>query len=125
MSLDFPRFALGGLLANGSYNNDTVTLQLVGNAETSAMSSLEALLKKLHSEVTRLGVRRVIVDLRHLAFMNSSCFKTFVTWLSQVQEAERSKQYMIHFLSDTQKHWQKRSLNALSCFAVDLVRVET
>ena len=52
-------------------------------------------------------------------------FKVFVTWLAQVQELPTEKQYRIHFMSNPNMHWQRRSLAALSCFAVDLVTIET
>jgi hypothetical protein len=57
--------------------------------------------------------------------MNSSCFKAFVSWLGVLQDVDRVRQYRIRFLSDDQKHWQRRSLSALCCFAVDLVRIES
>jgi hypothetical protein len=64
-----------------------------------------------------------VVDFRAFDFMNSSCFKAFVTWIGLVQELE-SGQYKIRFLSDEGKHWQRRSLDALRCFAVDLIQIE-
>jgi anti-anti-sigma regulatory factor len=87
------------------------------------MQSIGALLTRLHDEAQRLGVPEVVIDFREFDFMNSSCFKAFVTWIGNVQESE--KQYRIRFLSDVNKHWQLRSLEALRCFAVDLIRVET
>jgi hypothetical protein len=57
--------------------------------------------------------------------MNSSCFKIFVAWLAQVRDLDAAKQYRIHLLSNPNLLWQRRSLAALSCFAVDLVAIET
>ena len=57
--------------------------------------------------------------------MNSSCFKSFVTWISDVSELEPDKQYKIRLLSKPEMHWQRRSLHALRCFAVDLISIET
>jgi hypothetical protein len=110
--------------AQASYDGSQVNLLLKGNADIRAMFPLESLLKQLKPEVSRLKARQVVVDLRSLEFMNSSCFKSFVMWLGHVQELEPEQQYTIRFLSDPTKHWQGRSLNALSCFAVDLVRIE-
>lgn len=66
----------------------------------------------------------MVVDLTRLEFMNSSCFKSFVAWIEQVQNLDPSEQYRIQFLSDPNMHWQRRSLKALSCFAADLITVE-
>lgn len=102
-----------------------ITTRLLGSAETESMDGLDALLKSIHSVAVANRVEEVIVDMRELEFMNSSCFKTFVSWISALQDAEGGAKYKIRFLSDKKKHWQKRSLNALACFAVDLTAVET
>jgi hypothetical protein len=100
-------------------------VHFVGNADTRAMAPLETLLCAMHDAALRSATREVAVDLRELEFMNSSCFKTFVTWIVKVQELATDKQYTLRFLSDENKHWQRRSLGALSCFAVDLIKIET
>ncbi len=84
----------------------------------------DAMLEQVAAQLKQVRVREVVVDMRELEFMNSSCFKSFVTWLTDVQQLERDKQYQIRFLSDSSKHWQRRSQFALSCFAVDLVKIE-
>ncbi len=56
--------------------------------------------------------------------MNSSCFKSFVTWIGEVQDLQPDKQYRIHFRSNPEMLWQRRSLHALRCFAVDLITIE-
>jgi len=73
----------------------------------------------------QLGVKTVKVDLRQLEFMNSSCFKIFVAWLAQLRDLDAAKQYKIQIVSNPNLLWQRRSLAALSCFAVDLVTIET
>lgn len=102
-----------------------ILLSLNGNADLRAAEPISHMLPEVHAEACRLGVSTVVVDFRNLEFMNSSCFKSFVTWLSDLQEMDAAHVYRLRVLSDAGKHWQKRSLLALSCFAVDLVRVET
>ena len=106
-------------------SDGVVALRLKGNADTRAMQALDVMLKLLHAQVLEARIKEVVVDLRELEFMNSSCFKAFVSWLSDLQEVAPERQYRIRILSDAGKHWQRRSLGALSCFAVDLIRVET
>jgi len=124
MTLEVPPIATDDFKAETSFDGQQVSLKLVGNADIRAMFPLESLLKRLESEVDRVRVREVVVDLRNLEFMNSSCFKSFVSWLSDLQELPAEEVYMVRLKSDPEKHWQKRSLSALSCFAVDLVRLE-
>jgi len=108
-----------------SHESNTLTTWLKGNADYAALDALEMLLTRVHTEARRLAVGEVIVDLRQLEFMNSSCFKSFVSWITDIQELEASLQYKVRFLSNPNLHWQKRSLHSLRCFAVELVTVET
>ena len=106
------------LTGQASVEDRRIVAVLRGNADHVAVPALESLLARIHVEAQRLAIEEVIIDLRELEFMNSSCFKSFVTWVSDVQELEPPRQYKIVFLSNLQLHWQKRSLHALRCFAV-------
>lgn len=125
MSLDLPKKA-GTVLAIDSQLQDGVaTVGFRGTADVESRPDLDALVKKIHEEAMRLQVSKVVIDFRTLEFMNSSSFKIFVGWLASVQELPADRQYRIHFLSNPSMHWQRRSLAALSCFAVDLVTIES
>jgi hypothetical protein len=95
-----------------------------GNADLRALEPLEQQLRALHASAIQHRVAAVRVDLRKLEFMNSSCFKCFITWLALVQELPDEEHYRIVFMSNGQMHWQRRSLEALRCFAIDLVSIE-
>lgn len=101
-----------------------ITVRLTGSAENDTMRTLDAFLQTVHGGATQEKVPEVVVDLRSLEFMNSSCFKAFVTWFGLLRDAAPEAQYRVRFLSDAKKHWQSRSLTALKCFAVDLIQVE-
>lgn len=108
--------------AETSLNSDELRIKLTGSADARAVEPLSNLLPKIHAEAMRLGTKRVVVDFLELEFMNSSCFKSFVTWISMVEEA--TEKYRVTFLSNPGMLWQRRSLHALSCFAADLVSIE-
>ena len=124
-TLQLPRLDVPVLAANASLTDSVMTVQFRGTADVEAKPDLDHYVAALHTEACRVGITKAIVDFRELEFMNSSSFKVFVTWLSQVQELPTKKQYRIHFQSNPSMHWQRRSLAALSCFAVDLVSIET
>jgi hypothetical protein len=109
--------------ATVTHSGDDLTLEMTGNADVVAKQHLAPLLLGLHEQAKRLGVSRVQVDIRKLAFMNSSCLKDLIGWLDRAR-MEGADSYRIVFLSSANQHWQKRSLHALSCFARDLVTVE-
>jgi anti-anti-sigma factor len=94
-----------------------------GNADMRVKERIQKLLLEVHLEVCRQHISEVLVDLRELAFMSSSCIKAFVTWLMRVQSLAPEEQYRIHFLSAPESHWQRRSLTALSCVAAKLVTI--
>ena len=100
-------------------------VKISGTADLEANADLDVFVKGLHAEAGRLAATKVTVDFRQLEFMNSSCFKIFVAWLAQVRDLDPAQQYRIHLLSNPNQLWQRRSLAALSCFAVDLVAIET
>lgn len=109
--------------ANATHEGTMISVGLKGNADYAALDALDTLLTRVHAEGKRLGIKEAQIDLRQLEFMNSSCFKSFVSWITDIQELEVDKQYKVKFLSNPKMHWQKRSLHSLRCFAVDLITV--
>jgi hypothetical protein len=106
-------------------DGSTLHLGLRGNADMHAIDPLTALLEALHLEALRLRVTEVAVDFGQLEFMNSACMKSFVTWIAALQETAPDAQYKVRFRSNPELRWQRRSLQSLSCFATNLITVET
>jgi anti-anti-sigma factor len=125
VKLDLPSSTGPLLRVEGQIDGKTILLKFSGEADVEAKPEIDNVVRKIHEEALKLPAERVEVDLRQLEFMNSSCFKVFVSWLGSVQDLDSSKQYRIHLLSNPNLHWQRRSLAALSCFAVDLVTITT
>lgn len=92
-----------------------------GTGDVGAIALLAQYLPRVHAEAVRLSVSEVTCDFRKLSFMNSSCFKAFVTWIDAVKNAAA---YRIRFLTDPEMRWQRRSLEALRRLATDVVSVE-
>jgi hypothetical protein len=105
------------------HEDNQIHVSVKGNADNAALDALDQLLQRTHAEAKRLAVREAIVDLRQLEFMNSSCFKSFVSWINDILELAADRQYKVQFLSNPKLHWQKRSLHSLRCFAVELITV--
>ena len=100
-------------------------LRFSGNADMSVVAPLSAAIKEVHAEAVRLSVNEVRCDMQALFFMNSSCFKAFVSWVAAVESLAPNKRYRIRIRSNPQLHWQKRSLSALHAMAESIVVVET
>jgi hypothetical protein len=105
-------------------DDDKIRLAMIGSAETPAFEALTTLVRRLQEQTHRRRPTEVVVDWRELDFMNSACLKTFVTWLGQLRDADEAAQYGVRFLFDRNKHWQRRTVGALQCFAPRLVTIE-
>jgi hypothetical protein len=99
-----------------------LTLSLRGTGDLEAIEPLGDYLEKASQETRRLGIERVVFDFRELEFMNSSCFKAFVSF---IERAKESKGLGIVFRTDPRHHWQRRSLEALRRLAMGLVTIES
>ncbi|HWO26602.1 MAG TPA: hypothetical protein VNO30_48065 [Kofleriaceae bacterium] len=104
---------------------DPLELRLSGSADMSTKVPLEALIQRLHGQLKAQGLGKVRVDLRQLEFMSAASFTALVGWLSLINELPPERRYRIQFQSNPLIRWQRRSLGALSCFATDVVAVET
>lgn len=103
---------------------EPLELRLSGSADMSARERLEALIERLHGQLTADGASVVRVDLRQLEFMSASSFTALVSWLTLVHELPPERRYRIRFQSNPLIRWQRRSLGALACFATDVVALE-
>lgn len=99
-------------------------LSLSGAAETPDKDMLAAVLTRVHGLWTQHHYTRAVVDLTRLTFMNSSCFKELVTWISKVQDAPAADRYRIQFRYSPDVRWLKGSMHALSTFGVDVVDLD-
>jgi hypothetical protein len=103
---------------------ETVTIRFTGTADMEATALLDLFLRSLHGEASRAQLRTVVIDVSALDFMNSSCFKCFVSWIGQVAKVPAEGRYDVHFVSQPHLQWQRRSLEALHRFAPDVVTLD-
>lgn len=102
---------------------DALAISFSGNGDMDAVQPLNAYLKEVQKEAVRLSVREVRFDFGELYFLNSSCFKAFVSWIVLLAKMTPPP-YRIVFASNPQLHWQNRSLDSLRQLAPRVVAVE-
>lgn len=119
--LDFPDWDADNFSASAKHEGSILTLHLRGSAEMQVVNALESILLRAHEQALLLKVTQIRVNFEQLQFMNSSCFKWFVSWLVRVQDLPAEKPYTVEFVSNTRFKWQRASLRALSCLAPDVV----
>jgi hypothetical protein len=120
LSVERPDF-----VATAELNERTVSARMAGTADLDVKKALDEFLVRLHETARTTGVAEVIMDVRELKFMNSSCLKGLVTWIGTVQGLPLTSQYRIVLTSRADLHWQRRSLHALSSLAAGLVTVRS
>lgn len=116
--------ALAGFSARAIGRGRTATVYLRGEADMQVQLMMRRFFEALHAEALRLALSEVIVDVRELEFMTSSCFKELVSWANTMQSLAKERRYGVRVLSNPKSHWQKRSLFALSRFASEIITVE-
>lgn len=97
-----------------------LVLQIAGNGDMAAIEPLSRYLKEVHVETLRTGATAVRLDVRDLYFLNSSCLKSLLSWISQLA-ADATPAYRVCFVTSPQLHWQRRSLEALRRLAPHVV----
>jgi hypothetical protein len=110
--------------ATSTLDGARLTLRLEGQADPRSNARIDVFLLEAHQQAVAAGLKEVVVDFRPLAFMNSSCLKSLVTWLRRVQESPPEARYAIRFLHDPESHWQIRSFSALVAFGKGFLTVE-
>ena len=100
-----------------------ISIVFSGSGDMKAIELLAQYLKRVHERAMTEGIAEVRCDFRQLAFMNSSCFKSFVVWIDTVKNSGAA--YKIGFVTNPTLHWQRRSLEALRRLAVDIVSIES
>lgn len=110
--------------AHTEREGDAVRVVCEGNADLRVFEPLDQLLHAVDSLARQRSTPEVVVDFKALEFMNSSCFKGFVSWIGRIQDLEPGSRYRLRFVANPAIHWQQRSLHALRCFATELISVE-
>lgn len=97
-----------------------VAVRFSGTADLNVKPHVDRFLCEVHAEACRIDTSSVSVDMSGLEFINSSCLKAFVTWITTVQEMAKGR-YQISFMFKPARDWQKRSVEALSRLGEDVV----
>jgi hypothetical protein len=123
--MDLPSIDGDGFTLRAAANHGRLEVRLVGNADMRIADELDKVLEGLAAAMPKQAKAEMAFDIRELYFMNSSCFKCFVSLIVATLDLPKPQQFSVVFLSNPRMHWQDRSLEALRSIATDLVRIET
>ena len=101
-----------------------LVITVSGNGDMAAVDPLAVYLKQVATVVGEFAMTEVEFDFRHLFFLNSSCLKSFVTWIRDAALSHGGL-CQVRFITNPQLYWQRRSLEALQRLAPSVVRIES
>ena len=116
-------FEVEKLAGEAFFDGRTVAARLVGSASHRDIEALDHFLAKVLAEARRVLVTSIVLDLRDVGYMNSSHFKSLVSWLGSVAKAQPRVEVKVR--ANQQHHWQKRSLTALCNLTDGLVTIDS
>ncbi len=116
---------VGTFTAKQSHEKDALHLLFTGEADTAALHVIESFLQGAHALAESRGAKEVVLDLRKVNFMSSSCFTKLIGWVTRVRDTPEESRYRIRIQSNQASLWQRRSLHALQCFATELITIES
>jgi hypothetical protein len=116
-------FQVEKLAGEAAVDGGVVAARLSGTASHRDLSALDGFLATVLDEARRAGAAGIVLDLRDVGYMNSSHFKSLVSWLGRVGKSE--PRVTVTLRGNPHYHWQKRSLDALGHLAEGLVTVES
>jgi anti-anti-sigma factor len=101
-----------------------IRLRISGSCDMVTATLLESYLRALHAEAVRTKAQTVVVDCESMYFLNSSSIKILVTWIAKIQKLDHKERYGVEFHTNQKLGWQKRSLEGVRNFAMDIVRID-
>ena len=110
-----PNFRAEAILAGTS-----LLARFTGTADFTVETHVDKFVRQVHAEACRLEATAVDVDISALEFVNSSCLRAFVIWITTVQDMGR-RRYTITFLFKPAAGWQQRALDSLEMIGEDVV----
>jgi len=116
-------FAVEKLSAEAVLDGAAVRARIAGTATQRDVGPLEELFARIHEAcVARAEVGEVVLDVHDVEYMNSSHFKTLVSWVGRM--AALGRRVAVRVRANQKYHWQKRSLHALQHLAESFVTIE-
>ena len=98
-----------------------LVLQLTGTGDAAAVATLNECLAAVELNVAANEVTTLELDIRKLQLLNSSCLKTFASFILRLIASKAD--CPIRFVVDARQPWQARSLFALERLAGDRVNI--
>lgn len=99
-----------------------LSLSLVGTlGQQDPQAILDPFFATVHRQARERQLKEILVDMTRLEFMNSSAFKSFLSWTTKLKDCSPGERYRLKIMLSRSRRWQSLSLNALRTFAPDTI----
>jgi hypothetical protein len=104
---------------------DGVNINITGDIDMRDPSEiLDPFFEKIHKGCISLGVKTVELNLKQLAFLNSSGIKGIAKWIMNLSEVPVDKRYIIKIQHNKEITWQTTSLPTLKFLVPGTIQIE-
>lgn len=119
--LNVDSIALEGFGVQVSQLGRHVTITLRGSADMEAIDPFRKALQQLQRELVRLNLNSVEFDFRQLYFINSSCIKVLLQFVTSKRGED--SHCPVQFTIDPNLSWQMRAFSPVQRFAPQAVSI--
>lgn len=121
MTFEVTEIATPELVTETSVGAARLDVRFVGSGEGAAERELGSYLDAVHRAAVAATATEVVVDLTAVEFISASCLRAFLAW---VGELHRTRSYVVRFVPDERKAWQRRTIEAIAFCGGDCVRID-
>jgi hypothetical protein len=111
-------------VAQMKQQGDALVVGMRGNGDTAVLEQLKLFLDELLATAKSARVQEVTFEIQDLYFMNSSCLSLLLRFLNGSLEQRPPQRFRVRFRSNPNLRWQKKSLEAMRAYAMDIVVIE-
>ncbi len=98
-------------------------LKFIGFIDSpNSYSYLKPYFQEIHTSMIEQGLKKIIIDLNQLNYINSTGLASFSFWINELSNVEKNKQYYIKFLMNKKISWHK-NLSTLASMLPELVEI--
>lgn len=121
MDHDIPSVTLDDFGITSSFTDQDLVVRMSGMGDIVAVKPLDRCLNAVLEGIFSEEIATVEFDIRRLELLNSSCLKSFASFILQL--VSKKANCPIRFIVDARLPWQPRSLFALERLARSLVTI--
>lgn len=104
------------------FASDRVSLALKGTFDMAATPDLGLYLVSIESDIKRLEIRDIVVDVVEVYYLGSSCIKSFVTFVAALKKHGSHPQLRV--VTNPRLDWHERTFAVLARLSPTMVTVE-